>query len=98
MKFHITDLLAVIIYFPLARFSLLAKRLEFKTESIPLSFYKDCSLYTMRTDSRDRFGTPLERRFTKLQIKEMLVKAGFEKIIFSDTEPYWCVVAEKRKR
>jgi hypothetical protein len=49
----------------------------------------------MRTDSRDRFGTPLEQRFTQSQIKELMLQAGFKNIIFSDAEPKWCVVGTK---
>ena len=37
----------------------------------------------MRTDARDRFGTPLEQRFTKSEIKKMMEEAGLEKIKFS---------------
>ena len=32
---------------------------------MPLSFYRDCSFYVMRNDSLNRFGTRLERRFTR---------------------------------
>ena len=46
----------------------------------------------MRTDSRDRFGTPLELRFTRVQIERMLLDAGLRDIVFSDGEPYWCAV------
>ena len=60
LKHLVTDVLAVVVYFPLARLSLLMDWLEFKVASIPLSYYRNHSFYTMRTDSRDRFGTPLE--------------------------------------
>ena len=67
------DLLAILIYFPLARFSLLLHFININSESIPLSYYKDKSFYTMRTDSLDRFGTKLEKRFTKSEILEILI-------------------------
>jgi len=51
----------------------------------------------MRTDALDRFGTRLEQRFTKKEIKFMLERAGLEKIVFSDTEPFWCVVGYKKE-
>jgi hypothetical protein len=62
---------------------------------IPLSFYRNCSFYTMRTDSRDRFGTPLEKRFTQAEISTLMIDAGFKNIIFNNAEPRWCVVGTK---
>jgi hypothetical protein len=50
----------------------------------------------MRTDSRDRFGTPLEKRFSKSQIGKMLESAGLEDIEFSDKAPFWCAVGRKK--
>jgi hypothetical protein len=49
----------------------------------------------MRTDSRDRFGTPLEQRFTQLEIKEMMASAGLENMCFSEREPFWVAVGTK---
>ena len=95
LKNLVTDFLAILIYYPLARFSNLAERLGFDVNSVPLSYYRNFSFYTMRTDSRDRFGTPLEKRFTKNQIKKMMEDAGLTNIIFSDSAPYWCAVGEK---
>ena len=60
--------------------------------SIPLSFYREHSFYTLRTDARDRFGTPLEQRFTKAQIEKMMLDAGLKDIRFSESAPYWCAV------
>ena len=51
----------------------------------------------MRTDVRDRFGTPLEKRFSKKQITKMLKSSGLENIEFSDHEPFWCAVGTKKK-
>ena len=61
-----TNLLALLVYWPLARFSKLMSKLGMNVKHIPLSFYRNSSFYSMRTDSRDRFGTPLEQRFTCL--------------------------------
>ena len=47
----------------------------------------------MRTDSR-RFGTKLERRFSK-EIKEMLISNGFKDVKFSKTAPFWVAVCRK---
>ena len=51
----------------------------------------------MRTDARDRFGTPLEQRFSQSQIMLMMEDAGFHDIEFSSEEPYWCVIGYKDK-
>ena len=96
LKHLMTDVLAVLAYFPLARLSLLAERMGFKVASIPLSYYRNHSFYTMRTDSRDRFGTPLEQRFTRKEIEAMMNAAGLDDVRFSERAPYWCAVGFKR--
>jgi ubiquinone/menaquinone biosynthesis C-methylase UbiE len=95
IKHTVTDFIAITIYFPIARLSLILKKLGMNTAGIPLSFYSNCSFYTMRTDSRDRFGTPLEQRFTQSEIELMMLEAGFKNIRFNDAEPRWCVVGIK---
>jgi len=96
LKNVVTDFLALVLYLPLARFSLLVEYFQFDVKSIPLSYYRHHTFFTMRTDSRDRFGTPLEQRFTRKEIAEMLKAAGLVELIFSDQAPYWCVVGIKR--
>lgn len=94
-KGAVTDVLAAVIYYPLARMVLIAERLGFAVGNLPLSAYRDKSFYTMRTDSRDRFGTPLEQRFTKSEIAQMMERAGLRDIRFRDGVPYWCAVGNK---
>jgi len=96
LKNLVTDILAVLLYFPLARLCLLAERFGFAIDSIPLSYYRNHSFYTMRTDSRDRFGTPLEQRFTRKEIAKMMAATGLEDVRFSDRAPYWCAVGIKK--
>ena len=96
IKYLVTDILAAGIYFPLARFSRVAELLGLSVDSIPLSFYRKLSFYTMRTDSRDRFGTPLEQRFTRNEIANMMHAAGLEEVLFSDKPPYWCAIGIKK--
>jgi hypothetical protein len=50
----------------------------------------------MRTDSRDRFGTPLEKRFTKKEIFKMMKQSGLEKISFKNSVPYWTAIGFKK--
>jgi len=90
-----TDLIALTIYWPLSRISSLAEAAGLPVASFPLSYYRDCTLYTLRTDARDRFGTPLEQRFSRAQIRQMCTAAGLVDLQFSPRAPYWCVVGFK---
>lgn len=91
-KCFLTDGIAFFVYLPLARTAWLMDRCGISAKNFPLSYYQNRSFYTLRTDARDRFGTPLERRFTKEQIIGMMQKAGLEKIEFSPHPPFWCAV------
>lgn len=96
-KSLVTDAMAFAVYLPLARLACLAERLGVNTRSFPLQYYRSASFYTMRTDSRDRFGTPLERRFTRAELKQMMERAGCGDVVFSEREPYWCAVGIKAR-
>ena len=94
-KTFTTNLIVALVYFPLVRIARLAEILGLTVDGWLLSSYRDTSFYTMRTDSRDRFGTPLEQRFTKAEIIKMMKSAGLEDIQFSDEFPFWCAVGRK---
>jgi ubiquinone/menaquinone biosynthesis C-methylase UbiE len=96
IKRIITDLIAIVIYYPLARFVKLASLLKIDLSSIPLSFYKNKSFYTMRTDSLDRFGTQIEQRFSKNEIYNMMKKSNLINISFHNKEPFWIAVGYKK--
>ncbi len=96
LKLIVSNLLALLIYFPLARCGLLLEKLGIDVENIPLSAYRKMPFYMMRTDSLDRFGTRLESRFTRAEIRQILDEAGLEKIKFRDGIPYWCAVGIKK--
>lgn len=96
LKHLATDALAIALYYPLARFSLLIEWMGFDVDSFPLSRYRKLSFYTMRTDSRDRLGTPLEQRFTRKEITAMMEASGLHDIRFSEGIPYWCAVGIKQ--
>jgi ubiquinone/menaquinone biosynthesis C-methylase UbiE len=91
-----TNVLAAIVYWPLARIAWICDRLGINSRNLPLFEYRNSSFYTMRTDSRDRFGTPLEQRFTRQEVELMMLRSGLEDIIFSENEPYWCAVGIKK--
>jgi SAM-dependent methyltransferase len=96
LKNLITDTIAILVYWPAARTVRALEKIGFNLNNFPLATYSKCSFYTMRTDARDRFGTPLEKRFSKKEILFMLEDSGFSNISFSESEPYWCAVAIKR--
>jgi SAM-dependent methyltransferase len=91
-RFIVSQMIAGIVYYPLARLALLGEKLGLNVENIPLSAYRKLSFYTMRTDALDRFGTRLEQRFTRSEISTMMEQAGLERIEFSENLPYWCAV------
>lgn len=89
-KRALTEVIAVTVYWPVARLCAAVERLGRNPAELPLSWYRDKSLYIMRTNAFDRFATPLEQRFSRAQIAEMMRKAGLENICFSENAPFWC--------
>ena len=96
LKFLISQLIACLIYFPLARGALICEKLGLDVSNFPLTWYRNEPFYILRTDALDRFGTRLEQRFTKEEITQMLMDAGFKDFKFSDREPFWTVLAYKK--
>ena len=96
IKKKITYFIALIIYYPFSRISNLFEKIGFNVKNFPLSYYKNKDFYFMATDSLDRFGTKLEKRFTKKEIEKMLLDAGFVDIKFSDNTPHWVTLAWKK--
>ena len=96
LKKFVCNIIAILIYFPFAKFSKFLEKLSFNVSAIPLSDYRNKSLYIMQNDALDRFGTKLEQRFSKAEITTMLRNAGFERIIFSDTTPFWTCISYKK--
>jgi SAM-dependent methyltransferase len=94
VKARVCDVIAALVYWPLARTSKLLTWVGLRVDSLPLAPYKDRSFYVMRTDALDRFGTRLEKRFTRNEIAAMMQQAGLERVRFSDT-PCWCAVGNK---
>tara|TARA_B100001778_G_scaffold12851_1_gene10029 strand:- start:294 stop:1130 length:837 start_codon:yes stop_codon:yes gene_type:complete len=95
LRYIFSQIIAVVVYFPLARTALYLGKLNLNVSNFPLSSYKNLSFYTMRTDALDRFGTRLEQRFTRDEIKNMMENAGLENIKFSNSKPFWVAVGHK---
>ncbi len=92
------DILAVLLYMPFVAFSrflrIIGVPLRIR-QRIPLQAYEDQRFYIIRNDSYDRFGTPLEARFSRVEIESMMSSAGLTEIRFSDKIPYWHAVGKK---
>jgi hypothetical protein len=61
------------------------------TDLIALTIYWPLS----RLASRDRFGPPLEQRFSRAQIRQMCSTAALVDLRFSPRAPFWCVLGFK---
>ena len=96
VKSPVCDIIAALVYWPLARLAKLLAYLGLPVDAMPLSSYRDRSFYIMRNDALDRFGTRLEQRFTKAQIDDMMRRAGLDRVRFSET-PCWCAVGYKAR-
>jgi SAM-dependent methyltransferase len=94
-RYGVTQVIAALVYLPLARLALLGERLGLDVDRVPLSAYRRRGFYAMRTDALDRFGTRLERRFTAREVEAMMRQAGLEAITFGQGPPYWCAVGFK---
>jgi SAM-dependent methyltransferase len=91
----IAELIATVVYWPLARTARVLDAVGLLPRNWPLSYYRQRSFYHIRHAARDRFGTPLEQRFTRKQITSMLETAGFKQVQFADGPPYWVALAFK---
>lgn len=98
LKKFTCDLLAVLLYMPFVLLCRLLRVLgvpEHIRRKVPLQGYEHQSFYVIRNDSLDRFGTPLEQRFSRKEIDAMMRNAGLTDIVFSEKIPYWHAVGRK---
>jgi SAM-dependent methyltransferase len=98
LKRFICDFLAFSFYLP---FIAIAKIFDFVglrkwMKYIPLSYYAGKSMNIIRNDALDRFGTPLEKRFSKETIRKMMTNCGLTDIVFSENMPYWHALGKKK--
>ncbi|MDR1254817.1 MAG: class I SAM-dependent methyltransferase [Puniceicoccales bacterium] len=97
LKRCITDSIALFVYWPLAKLSQILEKCSFNVKHIPLSAHRGGSFYNMRNCALDRFGTCLEKRFSKADIVQMMTRCGLHNISFStDPDINWCVIAYKK--
>jgi ubiquinone/menaquinone biosynthesis C-methylase UbiE len=98
LRYAASQVIAAVVYWPLARLARLLDAVGILPRTIPLSYYRDRSFYVMRTDAYDQFCTVLEKRFTRQEVETMLDAAGFENIAFSNRVPFWCAVGRRASR
>jgi len=99
LKKLVCDILAVLFYMPFVLLCRVMKMFgvpEKFRRRIPLQAYEDQSFYIIRNDSLDRFGTPLEQRFSQKEIKLMMEAAGLTDIVFSNKIPFWHAIGKKK--
>ncbi len=84
-----SQLIAALVYWPLARLALLVEKAGGNPHNLPLAWYRHKRFYFMRSDALDRFGTRVEKRYTRAQMEEMMRRSGLERISFNEHAPYW---------
>lgn len=92
IRYGISQIVALLAYWPLARAALLAARLGIDSRNFPLHYYGDKPFYVMRTDALDRLGTRIEWRFSQAEMRAMMQAAGLTNVTFSGRPPFWCAL------
>ena len=98
LKRFVCDLLAFSLYLPFIAIGKTVDMMGFGewTKYIPLSYYMGKSMNIIRNDARDRFGTPLEKRFSRDEIYQMMSDCGLTDIVFSEKMPCWHALGKKQ--
>lgn len=98
LKRGVCAILAIVLYMPfvgLCRILRIVGVPDRARQKIPLQIYEKASFYIIRNDALDRFGTPLEQRFTKKEIIRMMEMAGLTELVFSPDAPFWHAIGKK---
>ena len=93
----VADVLATVMYWPLARTARLLEKAGLDPSLVPLFQYRHRSFYVMRNDSLDRFGTRLEKRYSKDEVRVLLEGAGLEKVEIADGPPWWVAIGWRER-
>ena len=95
LRHLVADVLAISVYWPLARLAGVVERLGRDPVRLPLFQYRNRSFQVMRNDALDRFGTRLEKRFSRQEVLELLEDAGLVDVEFSAGPPWWVAVGRR---
>jgi SAM-dependent methyltransferase len=92
------DILAVLFYMPFILVARMLDKMGFRKLALrmPLTAYRYQTWNIIRNDSLDRFGTPLEQRFSRKEITQMMEACDLTDIKFSDQIPFWHAVGRKK--
>ena len=95
LRHLVADVVALIVYLPLARLARLVEWAGRDPKRLPLFQYRNRSFRVMRNDALDRFGTRLEKRFSRSEVLELLETSGLVDIEFSEGPPWWVAVGRR---
>jgi SAM-dependent methyltransferase len=95
MKVAASNLLAATLYWPLSRTAALLERLGRPVEHLPLAYYRAHGWDVLKADALDRFGTPVEHRFSRDGVIKLMKDAGLQQVRVADGPPYWVAAGIK---
>ena len=95
LRLAVADVLAFVVYLPLARLARFVEGTGRDPSRLPLFQYRHRSFYVMRNDALDRFGTRLEKRYSRAEVVDLLEGAGLTDVAFSDGPPWWVAVGRR---
>jgi 2-polyprenyl-3-methyl-5-hydroxy-6-metoxy-1,4-benzoquinol methylase len=97
IKMLLCYLIALNIYWPMAKISKVAAKFGIDNSNLPLHHYAHFPFVFLKNDALDRFGTRIENRFGKVEIEYMLQQAQFNTgtLKFSELEPFYTFLIQK---
>ena len=97
IKVLLCYLIALCIYWPMAKISKIATKVGLDNSNFPLHHYANFPFVFLKNDALDRFGTRIENRFGKVEIEYMLEQAQFKTstLKFSESEPFYTFLIQK---
>jgi SAM-dependent methyltransferase len=97
IKVLLCNLIALTIYWPMARISKVAVKFGLDNSNLPLHHYANFPFIFLKNDALDRFGTRIENRFGMVEIECMLAQAEFNinTLKFSESEPFYTFLIQK---
>ena len=95
----IAKLIAVAVYWPLARVAKVFGYFGFNISNFPLHHYAYQPFVMLANDALDRFGTRLEKRYSKDNIIDLFKGTDFDlkTLNFSSIEPFWTFSINKNE-
>jgi SAM-dependent methyltransferase len=95
----IAKLIAVTVYWPLARVAKMFGHFGFNISNFPLHHYAYQPFVMLANDALDRFGTRLEKRYSKNNIIDLFKSTDFDlkTLNFSSVEPFWTFSIHKNE-